>query len=172
MHDNEKQDGTVTETEALFQLYRTINGPAKAGPKWVAYHRGQVNASLEVLQQILEKRGFEFRAEGSREMSPLNQFRVKGRAISAVNGALRHVREKDRYSCSALEAAVWAWSNGTDLDGLRPAYRDHSGARRYGGFKSIPRVVWLFLPSSVRQRIRIRKLEAFRNALIRGEVVL
>lgn len=53
----------VSETVALIHLYRTINGPRKAGPKWVTYSREQTEAMLDVLHQVLEARGCEFRPE-------------------------------------------------------------------------------------------------------------
>ncbi len=53
----------VVESDALLQLYHTINGPVTAGPKYVKYTRDQVEAMLDVMKQILTKRGFEFREE-------------------------------------------------------------------------------------------------------------
>lgn len=53
----------ATQTEALVQLYHTINGPHHVGKKWVTYSRPQADAMLDVLRQILKERGCEFRPE-------------------------------------------------------------------------------------------------------------
>lgn len=53
----------VSETTMLVQLYHTINGPRKAGPKWVTYSREQTEAMLDAVRQVLEARGCEFRPE-------------------------------------------------------------------------------------------------------------
>lgn len=58
---------TCTQTEALIRLYRCINGPVQAGPKYVKYRREQVDAMMNVLAQILTQRGCEFRNEVSYE---------------------------------------------------------------------------------------------------------
>lgn len=52
-----------TKQDALIQLYHTINGPVKAGPVWVQYSRQQIDAALDVLKQILQAEGVEFRKE-------------------------------------------------------------------------------------------------------------
>lgn len=51
----------VTKKEALLRVYQTINGPVKAGPMWVTYSRGQVDAILKVMKDLLIAEGFEFR---------------------------------------------------------------------------------------------------------------
>lgn len=51
----------VSKSEALLAVYRCINGPAKAGPKWVTYSREQVDAILKVMKDLLVAEGFEFR---------------------------------------------------------------------------------------------------------------
>ena len=60
--------GKATQTEALLQLYHTVNGPSKAGPKWVTYRRETVDAMLDVLKQILVLSGCDFRGENHREI--------------------------------------------------------------------------------------------------------
>lgn len=98
-------------------------------------------------------------------------FSVQARAISAVSRAVKSISEKNNYSCLILSAAASAWSNGEDLDELVTLYKGHAGAKSIG-FKHIPTVVWAFLPSSVQQRIRVKKLSAFLFALLNDEVVL
>lgn len=61
--DTSTTAGKATQTEALIQLYYTINGPRTAGKKWVTYSRPQVDAMMDVLKQVLEARGCEFRAD-------------------------------------------------------------------------------------------------------------
>lgn len=56
----------ATQTEALVQLYHSINGPWTAGRKWVTYNRSQVDAMLDVLKQVLVERGCEFGPTESR----------------------------------------------------------------------------------------------------------
>ena len=51
----------VSKKEALLRVYQTINGPVKAGPMWVTYSRGQVDAILQVMRDLLIAEGFEFR---------------------------------------------------------------------------------------------------------------
>lgn len=53
----------ATKKEALLAVYQTINGPVKAGKKWVTYSRPQVDALLETLKQLLIAEDFEFRKE-------------------------------------------------------------------------------------------------------------
>lgn len=59
--DTSTTAGKVTQTQALIQLYHTVNGPRTAGRKWVTYSRPQVDAMLDVLKQVLQERGCEFR---------------------------------------------------------------------------------------------------------------
>lgn len=47
----------VSQNQALIRLYQCLNGPAKAGPKWVTYSRPQAEGMLYVLKQILTERG-------------------------------------------------------------------------------------------------------------------
>ena len=47
----------VTETEALKRVYETLNGPVTYGRKYVKYTKEQVEASMDVLKQILANRG-------------------------------------------------------------------------------------------------------------------
>lgn len=54
---------SVSKKDALLRVYQTINGPVKAGPMWVTYSRGQVDALLETMKHILIAEGFEFRGE-------------------------------------------------------------------------------------------------------------
>ncbi len=61
--DTSTTAGNVTQTQALIQLYHTVNGPRTAGRKWVTYSRPQVDAMLDVLKQVLQERGCEFRAD-------------------------------------------------------------------------------------------------------------
>lgn len=53
---------TVSKADALYKVYCTINGPVHAGPMWVKYDRKAINAILDVLKQVLEQEGFEFRS--------------------------------------------------------------------------------------------------------------
>lgn len=64
----------ATQSETLLQLYQCMNGPVKAGPKWVTYSRGQVNAMLDVTKQLMILQGFEFRNEdGSKQEENTNE---------------------------------------------------------------------------------------------------
>ncbi|WP_312707256.1 hypothetical protein [Stenotrophomonas sp.] len=67
--DTSTTAGKATQTQALIQLYHTINGPRTAGRKWVTYSRPQVEAMMDVLKQILQERGCELRAELAGEAS-------------------------------------------------------------------------------------------------------
>jgi hypothetical protein len=53
--------GKASETDALNQLYTCINHPVQAGKVWVKYNRSQIDAVLDVLKQMLQARGIEFR---------------------------------------------------------------------------------------------------------------
>jgi len=53
---------TGTKTEALYGVYCALNGPVQAGPVWVKYNRKNINAVLDVLKQLLEAEGYEFRS--------------------------------------------------------------------------------------------------------------
>lgn len=53
---------TVSKADALYKVYCTINGPVQAGPMWVKYDRKVINAVLDVLKQVLEQEGFDFRS--------------------------------------------------------------------------------------------------------------
>ena len=53
---------TGTKHEALYGVYCTINGPVQAGPVWVKYNRKNIDAVLDVLRQLLEAEGCEFRS--------------------------------------------------------------------------------------------------------------
>ena len=44
----------VSKLRALKQLAWCMNGPRKAGPKWVTYSREQAMAMLEVVKQLIE----------------------------------------------------------------------------------------------------------------------
>jgi len=47
--------------DTLIALYRCVNGPMKAGSKYVTYTRQQSDAMLDVLRQLMILNGFEFR---------------------------------------------------------------------------------------------------------------
>ena len=47
----------ASKLRALKQLAWCINGPRKAGPKWVTYSREQAMAMLEVVKQLIELEG-------------------------------------------------------------------------------------------------------------------
>lgn len=42
----------ASKAQALAQLHQCLNGPRKAGPKWVTYSREQVMAALDVIKQL------------------------------------------------------------------------------------------------------------------------
>ena len=97
---------------------------------------------------------------------------AQAHAIQAASLAISLLRASNTYSCKAL-ALCLSGIEEREADEVLYAYKKHSGADPYScGFESIPRVVWMFLPGFITRRIRIRKLDAFRDALIKGEVTL
>ena len=51
----------ATIGDTLIALYRCVNGPVKAGHKYVTYTRQQSDAMMDVLKQLMVLNGFEFR---------------------------------------------------------------------------------------------------------------
>lgn len=51
----------VSKAAALVALHRCLNGPYKAGPKWVTYTRDQVEAMLTVVKELVIAEGAKLR---------------------------------------------------------------------------------------------------------------
>lgn len=51
----------ITRSEATLRLYQTLNSPVTAGKTWVKYERKVVDATLDVLKQLLVLEGYEIR---------------------------------------------------------------------------------------------------------------
>ncbi len=52
----------VSKAAALVALHQCLNGPAKAGPKWVTYTRDQVEAMLTVVKELAIAEGAKLRS--------------------------------------------------------------------------------------------------------------
>lgn len=53
----------ATKGEALLKLYQCLNGPVTAGRVYVKYNRSQIDAVFDVLKQLMQQEGFEFKVE-------------------------------------------------------------------------------------------------------------
>lgn len=53
----------ASKKDALLSIYQCLNGPVTAGKVYVKYNRSQIDAVFDVLKQLMQLEGFEFKKE-------------------------------------------------------------------------------------------------------------